>query len=67
VILLSQPPKCWDYRNVPPCPALEFAFDIKNSLAVMCGGSQFVSPALRLRKEDCELEASLGYITISYL
>jgi hypothetical protein len=22
VILLPQPPKCWDYRSVPPCSAL---------------------------------------------
>lgn len=25
MILLSRPPVCWDYKRVPPCPALKVA------------------------------------------
>ena len=27
-ILLPQPPKCWDYRRVSPCPAITWFFKI---------------------------------------
>jgi hypothetical protein len=40
VILLPQPPKCWYYRHVPPCPVWNNALDDKGCVHEL-GSLQF--------------------------